>query len=71
MVPTSLRRTPASDPSAAARIMFERMLAAWAMDVLALRRRGLDRPGRRGVIGLAPAAPPAEDAPIELSPDAA
>lgn len=26
------------------RAMFERVLAAWAMDVLSLRRRGLDRP---------------------------
>lgn len=27
--------------------MYERVLASWAMDVLALRRRGLDRPGAR------------------------
>lgn len=70
MVPTSVRRRSVSDPRVAARAMFERVLGAWAMDVLALRRRGLDRPGRRGLIGLAPAAPPIEGAPVELSPDA-
>lgn len=29
------------------RRMFNRTLSAWAMDVLELRRRGLDRPGVR------------------------
>jgi hypothetical protein len=30
------------------RAMFQRVLAAWAVDALSLRRRGLDRPGSRG-----------------------
>ena len=30
------------------RAMFQRVLAAWAIDALSLRRRGLDRPGSRG-----------------------
>ena len=29
------------------RRMFQRTLGGWAMDLLALRRAGLDRPGRR------------------------
>lgn len=37
-----------------ARQMFQRFLAGWAMDVLELRRRGLDRPvERRGCPGVA------------------
>jgi hypothetical protein len=32
-----------------ARRMYQRVLAAWAMDLLSLRRAGLDRPGRRTV----------------------
>lgn len=37
----------APEPMSVARAhqMHRRMLAQWAMDVLALRRRGLDRPG--------------------------
>ena len=38
-------------------IMFQRMLTGWAMDALALRRRGLDRPGRRTCAGLAQPIP--------------
>ncbi|MCA9310040.1 MAG: hypothetical protein KDA21_02480 [Phycisphaerales bacterium] len=30
-----------------ARRMFQRTLSAWAMDLLSLRQRGLDRPGAR------------------------
>ena len=43
-----------------AKRMFQRVLSAWAMDVLALKRRGWDRPCVRsvdGVIGYAPARP--------------
>lgn len=35
------------------RAMFQRVLAAWAVDALSLRRRGLDRPCHRGGAGLA------------------
>jgi hypothetical protein len=35
---------------AGARRMYQRVLAGWAMDLLALRRAGLDRPGRRGTV---------------------
>jgi hypothetical protein len=31
--------------------MFQRTLAGWAMDMLELRRRGLDRPCQRGAEG--------------------
>lgn len=57
MVQTDGLRTV--DPCAEARVMFERVLAAWAMDVLSLRRRGLDRPGHRPAASLRLAAPPA------------
>lgn len=30
------------------RLMFQRMLASWASDVLSLRQRGLDRPRHHG-----------------------
>lgn len=50
MRPTGPRRTD-DDPCAAARRMFERVLTGWAMDVLALRRRGLDLPGYRTAEG--------------------
>lgn len=30
-----------------ARRMYQRMLSAWAMDLMSLRQRGLDRPGVR------------------------
>ncbi len=33
--------------------MFQRVLTTWAMDALALRRRGLDRPSSREGAGLA------------------
>jgi hypothetical protein len=33
---------------AGARQMYQRVLAGWAMDLLTLRRAGLDQPGRRG-----------------------
>lgn len=32
---------------AAARVKYRRVLSSWAQDLLALRRRGLDRPGFR------------------------
>lgn len=35
-----------------ARRMFRAVLAPWAMDMLSLRRRGLDRPSRRYQCGL-------------------
>jgi hypothetical protein len=38
-------------PSGTTRAMFQRTLAGWAMDLLELRRRGLDRPGRRDGAG--------------------
>jgi hypothetical protein len=38
--------TSARSPADAVR-MYQRMLAAWASDVLALRRAGLDTPGLR------------------------
>ncbi|MEC9374431.1 MAG: hypothetical protein VYC34_11335 [Planctomycetota bacterium] len=38
-----------------ARAMFQRVLKGWAMDALALRQSGLDRPSVRGAI--APASP--------------
>jgi hypothetical protein len=43
-----------------AKRMFRAVLAPWAMDLMALRRRGLDRPGRRYACGLVlrPAAEP-------------
>ncbi len=37
-----------------ARAMFQRVLAAWAVDALSLRRRGLDRPCSRDGAGFAP-----------------
>jgi hypothetical protein len=37
--------------------MFDRVLRGWAMDVLSLRRHGLDRPGYRTARDAAPAAP--------------
>lgn len=30
-----------------ARRMYQRMLSTWAMDLLSLRQRGMDRPGAR------------------------
>lgn len=39
-------------PEEQARRMFRAVLAPWAMDLLELRRRGLDRPGRRYSCGL-------------------
>ena len=52
-----------------ARQMFRAVLAPWASDMLALRRRGLDRPCRRYAKGLVlrPAAQPrriAQDRPL-------
>lgn len=59
MVQTTTGRTISAEAERQARVMFERILTGWAMDVLALRRRGLDRPGSRPGRGL-PAAPPVE-----------
>ena len=36
-----------SDARSEVRAMFQRVLAAWAVDALSLRRRGLDRPCSR------------------------
>ena len=41
--------------------MFQRMLTGWAMDTLALRRRGLDRPCRRTCAGAAQPLPGRRD----------
>lgn len=49
MIDPGLRRTADEDPCALARLMFERVLTRWAMDVLSLRRHGLDRPGHREI----------------------
>lgn len=61
---------PWQTPSTA-RAMFQRVLASWAGDLLELRRRGLDRPGRRDGTG-APAwlgpADPVEARPAPLRP---
>ncbi len=62
MTESGLRRAVDTDPCAAARRMFERVLTGWAMDVLSLRRRGLDRPGYRLARGTPPATP-VEDEP--------
>lgn len=56
MTEIGLRRAADGDPTATARRMFERVLTGWAMDVLSLRRRGLDRPGYRLGCGMPPAA---------------
>jgi hypothetical protein len=48
----------ATGPEARAQLMFQRVITGWAMDALALRRRGLDRPGPRQGNSLG-AAPPA------------
>jgi hypothetical protein len=45
-----VQRTEASMAEAEARRLFQRVLAGWAMDVLALRRAGLDRPTWRPCI---------------------
>ncbi len=37
--------------------LYRRYMSAWAMDVLALRRAGLDRPRRQASLTLPPAAP--------------
>lgn len=47
MVQTTTGRTHSAEAEQLARVMFERVLAGWAMDVLALRRRGLDSPSSR------------------------
>ncbi|HYE62244.1 MAG TPA: hypothetical protein VD997_09625 [Phycisphaerales bacterium] len=39
---------PASAIEVQARVMFTRVLAGWASDLLRLRREGLDLPGHRG-----------------------
>lgn len=59
MVQTTTGRTPSAEAEHLARMMFERILTGWAMDVLSLQRRGLDVPGARAASGR-PAAPPAE-----------
>lgn len=55
--------TGKDSPAAAveqAQLMYRAVLAPWAMDLMSLRRRGLDRPGRRYAHGLVlrPASPP-------------
>jgi hypothetical protein len=44
------------------RAMFQRVLAAWAVDALSLRRRGLHRPSQRCGAGFALASPGWSDA---------
>lgn len=56
------------DAVAAAHAMFNRVLAPWAMDLLALRKRGLDRPGSRPGRGLFAADPPRRDT-LDFAPD--
>lgn len=58
-----LVRTDEGDRSAETRAvdmnrMFNNMLRAWAMDVLSLRQRGLDRPSLRSGRGRAESARP-------------
>ena len=49
--------------------MFQKVLTGWAMDALALRRRGLDRPSSREGAGLALTRPErAEDSRMIYAP---
>lgn len=70
--------THTQDQSSAAarevRHLFQRVLGAWAMDILSLRRAGLDRPSVRAGSPFALVAPPAgigrrSGAPRAHSPD--
>ncbi len=47
-MPEDTLRRYADQVALDARLMFQRMLAGWAQDVLELRRRGLDRPAYLG-----------------------
>jgi len=47
--------SPSREAFMNARAMFQRVLSGWATDVLALRRRGWDRPCMRLNAGAAPA----------------
>lgn len=47
-MPEDTLRRYADQAALDARLMFQRMLAGWARDVLVLRRRGLDRPAYLG-----------------------
>lgn len=50
-------RCQAVEAEALAQAMFRRVLTGWAMDLLALRRSGLDRPGPRSGSAMRALAP--------------
>ena len=61
MVHDQSPRTPA-----AVQEMFQRVITGWAMDALALRRRGLDRPTARDGAVLALPGRQSEEGPLRL-----
>lgn len=52
-----MRQTTSEHALTKAQAMFQKALRGWALDLMRLRARGADRPGRRRPRGLGLAAP--------------